>query len=861
MKKILLIDGNNLIFRAFYGTSFRDNIMQTSKGVYTNAVFSLAKIFEKLIKQKEYDYLFVAFDSGKKTFRHEEYDDYKGGRDKTPVELTSQFPLFKRFLDVLKIKYFETEGFEADDIIASVKTAAVSRGYNVSILSADRDLLQLIDDSTRVLFPRKGLSELEEYNNSNFFSKFGYYPNQVIDYKGLAGDSSDNLPGVKGIGEKTAIKLLEEYKTLEGIISHIEELPGKVKEKMLDGKETGIKCKHLATLITDVKLPFYLEDLALKEYDQDELYKFYHELEFNSLIKNSVKVTSKVSDMKFDVIVMEENTDFKPSSLNYLIIDVKDNYYSDPILGLAILSDKVYYFKEDVIKTHQGLKEFLKSDFKKIVFDYKKFLVLLKKFGLELSGVIYDTLLGVYIDDPRKANDDFKKSYDNYLTHDFSYDANLYRDKKTTDLEIQNHIALKTELLKELTSEVMKKVSETNELMKLEVKLSEVLASVELNGLYINQEELKKAQKELSEETKKLEEKIWDLAEEKFNVNSPQQLGEVLFEHLHLPSNKKTKVGYSTSVEVLEKLRKFHPIIDVILDYRQTKKLLSTYVESIEDIMTEGFIHPLYKQALTVTGRLSSVEPNIQNMPIRSEKGKIIRSFFKSRFDDGLIMSCDYSQVELRVLAHLSGDEKMIELFNAGDDFHAETAAIIFHTDIDKVTSDMRRKAKAINFGIVYGMSVWGLMEAAQLDYKEAFEFIDTYFKTFPKVKAFLDKQISDAENKGYTETLFNRRRYIPELKSPNKAFKEFGKRTAMNAPIQGSAADIIKKAMVDLNKKIVNKKSLLIAQVHDELLFDIEKEELEEMKTVVKETMEMAVKLKVKLIANVSYGKSWKEC
>jgi len=393
------------------------------------------------------------------------------------------------------------------------------------------------------------------------------------------------------------------------------------------------------------------------------------------------------------------------------------------------------------------------------------------------------------------------------------------------------------------------------------MKLSEVLASVELNGLYINQEELKKAQKELSEETKKLEEKIWDLAEEKFNVNSPQQLGEVLFEHLHLPSNKKTKVGYSTSVEVLEKLRKFHPIIVVILDYRQTKKLLSTYVESIEDIMTEGFIHPLYKQALTVTGRLSSVEPNIQNMPIRSEKGKIIRSFFKSRFDDGLIMSCDYSQVELRVLAHLSGDEKMIELFNAGDDFHAETAALIFHTDIDKVTSDMRRKAKAINFGIVYGMSVWGLMEAAQLDYTEAFEFIDTYFKTFPKVKAFLDKQVSDAESNGYTETLFNRRRYIPELKSPNKTFKEFGKRTAMNAPIQGSAADIIKKAMVDLNKKIVNKKSLLIAQVHDELLFDIKKDELEEMKIVVKETMEMAVKLKVKLIANVSYGKSWKEC
>lgn len=872
MKKIILIDGNSLMFRAYYATAYTGNLMQNRQGIYTNAIFGFVNMINN-VYDEEFDNIFIAFDDGSNTFRHKNYEEYKAGRKEFPDELAMQVPYIKKYLDILKIQRSQMADYEADDLIATVARLAYHDFDKIKIISGDKDLLQLVNDKVSVHLTRRGITELEEYNLDNFYDKLSIHPHQVADYKGLVGDPSDNLPGIRGIGEKTATKLLNEYKSLDEIIANLELIKGRTKTLIQENMDTGLRCRELATLETNVPLNFSMADTIKEDYDVDMLIAFYQELDFSSFLKRLDKRHNevKLDDYEFKII-SDPTVDLKEKLLveSYITIEVVGkNYFDGEFLGLGIYNKNLKAFlTKDVVLQNKTIQDFLESDkVSKNTFDYKKLYVVLKKHNIDVN-VDFDLMLAAYLINPSFGSDDIKKVSSNFKDSNIVFEDAVYGSKskiKIPDIrEYAKYSIDKAMLIYELKDQVVEQLH-NNELDKLfyncEMPLVKVLGNMELAGLSIDQGRLKEIGIELNQSLDVITREIYDLAGEEFNINSVKQLGEVLFEKLGLPHGKKNKTGYSTNVEVLEKLANEYLIAQKVLDYRGLNKLITTYVNGLfEVIYGDGFIHPLYKQALTMTGRLSSVEPNIQNMPIRTEIGQTIREAFVSRFDDGLILSADYSQIELRVLAHLSEEEEMIKSFNEGFDFHSKTASELFEVDFSEVNSEMRRTAKAINFGIIYGMSAWGLSESLKISPLEANIYINKYFDKYKRVKEFLDGLIASAIRDGYTQTILMRRRYIPELESKNANIRSFGERTAMNAPIQGSAADIIKLAMIKIKEEFEthNLSSILIAQVHDELVFDVKKEELILVSKIVKEVMENVVDLKVNLKVDINYGSNW---
>lgn len=869
-KRLVLLDGYSLMFRAYYATAYRGNLMQTSTGIYTNAIYGFYAMTNKLLTSEEYT--FVALDAGSQTFRHQEFPEYKGTRKPIDQELISQIPLVKRYLDILNIRRFETLDYEADDLLASVATKFYDDFDEIVIVSGDRDLLQLVNDKVKVLLPLRGTSEFDEYNIDNFYEKMSIYPNQVTDYKGMVGDTSDNLPGIKGIGDKTAVKLLNEYQTLENILENLDNLKGKVKENFEEYKEIGLKCKYLATLKRDVKIVYSKEDLRLEKYDVDDLTNFLKELEFNSFLRELNKKTFIQEDINY-TIISDVNADLTSilNSEGFMNMEIfGKTYYVGEFLGISYVSDKCKIFlTKEVVVNNKSVRAYLEGNEKKNVFDLKAFLLVLNRYGISLNNVVFDLMIAAYIINPNFGASDFKQVISNFEDNSIAYYETIYGANTKAKIPMVDVYAKysveKSLALKLVKKKVLSQIIELDieELYNMEMALAAVLSKIEENGLLVDVDRLNTIGIDLNNRIKVIEKEIIEIAGVEFNINSPKQLGEVLFEKLNLPHGKKNKTGYSTNVDVLEKLAPDFLIARKVLEYRGLNKLITTYVNGIKDLVDdEGYIHPLYKQTETQTGRLASIEPNIQNMPIRTEEGQVIREIFTSRFKNGKILAADYSQIELRVLAHMSGDKEMIDAFNHSVDFHSLTASRLYEVEIENVSKDMRRMAKAINFGIIYGMSAWGLSETINVSPLEANIYINKYFDTFKESKKFLDSLIEGAKKDGFTKTILNRRRYIPEAMSSNANLRAFGERTAMNAPIQGSAADIIKIAMVNLDKRMKqeNIKSLMIAQVHDELVFDCVLEELDLVEKIVREEMEKAYSLKVKLVVGTASGTSWSE-
>ena len=867
MKKIILIDGNSLMFRSFYATYYMGNLMQNKNGLYTNAIFGFCNMLNKL-QGEEKTHIFVAFDAGKKTLRHQHFTAYKGTRKALPDELRMQIPYIKRYLDILGIKRYEMDDYEADDLIGTFATSARLDGFDeVKVITGDKDLLQLVKGQIKVFITRKGASELEEFNEENFYEKMRIYPHQIPDYKGLVGDVSDNLPGIKGIGEKTATKLLGQFQSLEAIIANASLIGGKTQQLIEAGYQDGLACKQLATLEVTIPLDFGLDQLKVKDYNAHELIAFFQEMGFDSFIKKIDVSTEPVKHHQVKLATVEE--DFSKVGPSSIICEIfGSDYYRDEVLGLAVWNETQQVFaSKEVLLHNPSLQTYLRGDVAKTTFDAKRMLVSMARLGLEVNHIVFDSLLATYIIDPSKANEEMKPVFDAFLINDLHYDEDIYGSKSKAKIPsldlVANHALMKAKWNHDIELLQRQQLHESDQeaLLELELALSSVLARMELHGLLVNQSILRDIELELTDKQLDVVDEIYDLAGEHFNINSVKQLNTILFEKLNIPSGKKNKTGYSTAVDVLEKLAPNYVIVAKILEYRAITKIITTYLRGMAEVMDhDHYIHPLYKQALTSTGRLSSVSPNIQNMPIRTELGQVIRKAFVSRFAHGHIMSSDYSQIELRVLAHFSQDETMIRMFAEEIDFHKQTAAEMYEVPLEEVTKEMRRTAKAINFGIIYGISAWGLAKNVGISNHQAEEFIKKYFETFPKVKTFLDQTVADAHLNGLTKTILNRVRFITELKSDNKALVAFGERTAMNSPIQGSAADLIKVAMVRVQEAMKGLKSLLIAQVHDELVFDVYPGEEKLLSSLVRKEMEGAMKLLVPIKVEIGIGPNWLE-
>ena len=872
-KRIIILDGNSLMFRAYYATAYTGNLMQTSTGLYTNALYGFANMLTKIQNEFEPAYMLVAFDKGKATFRHQMLATYKGTRKHMPEELAMQLPIIREYLDVLGIKRLELDEYEADDIVGSMAKLASSKGFDAICLSGDKDLLQLVAPNTKVMLTIKGISELDEYNSDNFAEKMGFAPDQMIDYKAIIGDNSDNLAGVRGVGPKTAVSLLSKYHDLDGIYEHIDELTPKTKDAFLEAKEISHQTKFLATIYQDIVFDFGVEDCLVKPIDYTLLRQFYEKVEFTSFIKKMAPVEEKPATI--EIVKHFNEVDLLSAKLAtvknfYFDTELDDeNYHKASVLGVSFLVDNEAFFIDKMHFLASNLGKYLSDETKeKYCLDAKKSFVALQKLGLSLQNVTFDFGICVYLINPLFASLDMKTMAEHFCKSNLSYTEDIYGKKShyvIPDFEVYATFAceklavaskLKDQLLKELTDLGMMKL-----FTEIEMPLALVLAKVELNGFMVDSARLDEVGFEFETKIKALEEEAYRIVGRPFNLASPKQLGVILFDELKIAKGKKNKTGYSTSAEVLESLRSEHELVGIILEYRKFAKLLSTYVVGLKsEIASDGKVHTTFKQTLTQTGRLSSVEPNIQNIPTRDEEGKVIRSAFVASDKDGLLISADYSQIELRVLAEASKCESMINDFNHGLDLHTSTASKISNVSYNEVTKDMRRMAKTVNFGIVYGMSDWGLSETLHISPIEASIFIDKYFAIYPEIKTYLDGVVQDATKNGYTTTLFGRRRYIPELASSNYALRQFGERTSKNAPIQGSAADIIKLAMVRVDEAMVraNLKSKMVAQVHDELIIDACRDEIEIIKHILKEEMENVVKLNVQLTVDVESGHNW---
>jgi DNA polymerase-1 len=849
--------------RAFYALPPLTN----SDGINTNAIYGFINMLFKMKEEVNPDAIIATFDLKAPTFRHKEYSEYKAGRNKMPPELAEQFPIIKELFKFMGIKIFEIEGFEADDLIGTVSKFAENNNTEVAIVTGDKDALQLASDSTKVIITKKGVSETAVYDRKTFIDEFEVTPNQFIDVKGLMGDKSDNIPGVPGVGEKTAFKLIKEYGSVEEVIKNIDNIPGKkLKENLENNVEQAIFSKKLATIMREVPIELTLEDINLSGKENiSEIKKMLIKLEMKSILskfkddtvseesKVQVKNINSLKEMK-ELFLEKKNRIY----IDYTLTDA--SIYSKLELEYLILGEEnigtIINFKDIILENKEEALEVLRTlmedeNIKKVIHDGKNFVTFLNKNKIEIRGFDFDTAIAAYLIDSSKSKYEILELVNHYIGDNPNSENENIKGILSSYLP-----AIYEELKENLHKENMDKLY-----YEVEHPLIYVLSSMEGIGFNINKGMLDELQVKFKKEIEETQNEIYKLSEEEFNISSPKQLGKILFEKLDLPVIKKTKTGYSTNQEVLEKLIDKHEIITKIMYYRQITKINSTYVEGLKNVIDEdGHIHSNFNQTVTTTGRLSSTEPNLQNIPIKYEMGREIRKVFIPMEETDILVSCDYSQIELRILAHIAGDENMIDAFEHHSDIHTKTASEVFKVPIDEVTSLMRSRAKAVNFGIVYGISAFSLAEDLKISKKEAEEYMAIYLERYPKIKEYLENVVKEAQEKGYVLTILNRRRFIPEIKSSNKIVKALGDRLAMNAPIQGSAADIIKLAMVNVYNKLNEKnfKSELILQVHDELILNVKKDEFEEVKKLVADEMENAIKLKVSLDVDVNFGNTW---
>lgn len=855
MKKVILVDGNNLLFRSYFATAYTGNTMRNSKGFPTNGLYGLVNMLNKIIREEKPEYMLVAFDKGK-TFRHEKYLDYKGGRNETPDDLKRQFSVAKKLVPLMGIKCFEIDNYEADDIIGTYsKMALIDPEFETTIVSSDKDLLQLINEETEVKLLKQ--KDYIRMNEETFMDTYGIKPIRMIDLKGLMGDASDNIPGVKGIGEKTALKLLQEYDSLENVYDNIDNIKGATKQKLIDGKESAFMSKDIATIYNEVPVTYSLEELKYDGPDVNGLREMYSDLEFYSFLKDFKEEEKKEEKLEYKIIENIDDLKLKEKVSAYLEIS-ETNYHNADIYGMSLYDgENVYYVPFEVLKENKNI-----LDGKEIyTYDLKKMIVSLNKYDIYIKNCTFDAMIAGYILN-YNVKDDIA-----YLANTFNYDITLFdnfkKEKNMSTEALADLTVKKAKFIYDIKDEFINKMKEEEQLelfSNIEMKLSYVLASMEIEGVRVDTKVLDEMGENINKKLDELTSEIYNYAGEEFNIQSPKQLGEILFEKLEIPYPKKKKTSYSTAREILDKIVDYHPIVEKIIEHRTLNKIYTTYIVGIKNCVKEdGKLHTIYTQTLTRTGRLSSIEPNLQNIPIRYKEGKEIRKAFIPE-ENSVFLSSDYSQIELRMFAHMSGEQNLIDAFKHHLDIHTKTAMDIYHVSKDEVTKNMRRDAKAVNFGIIYGISSFGLAEDLGVDIKTAKKFLDNYLETFPGIKNYMDKVIKDAYETGYVKTIMNRKRKIDELYNTNHMIKVQGERMALNTPVQGSSADILKKAMIDIYNEFnrLNLKSKMILQVHDELIFNVKNDELEKVKEIVINFMENAYKLNVPLEVDVEIGKNW---
>ncbi len=849
MQKVILVDGNNLMFRSYFATLYSGSTMTNREGFPTNALYGFVNMMNKIIAEEKPTYIMVAFDIGK-TFRHEKYDYYKGKRDETPSDLKRQFPVAKKILNAMGIKYFELAGYEADDIIGTFASRIDKEpDYTGTIISSDKDLLQLISDDVEVKLLKP--KDYIRMNKQVFFDTYGLEPIRMIDLKSLMGDASDNIPGVKGIGEKTALKLLQEYGTLDGVYEHLDEIKGATHDKLANDKENAYMSYDIATIYHEVPIDTSFENIKYTGENSDELIELYNDLDFHSFLKKTPPKETN-TDITYEIIDNLDNLELTSPVSLYLELD-NDNYHHANIIGLSIYNeDKHIYLNGNKLTNTDFLK-----NIDIYTYNYKKLYVTFKNHNLYIPKCSFDTMLAGYLLN-YSVKDDIA-----YFANDLNYSIPFYDKKENiSNEEYIKRIINKAKFIYTTHDELLNSLKENNTLdlyNKIELPLSTVLAKMELNGIRVDKSVLEEMKLDIQNNLTDISNKIYNLAGHEFNIASPKQLGVILFEELNLPHAKKNKTGYVTDANTLGKLIEY-PIVRLILEYRLLNKLYTTYIEGILNaIADDSKIHTIYTQAITRTGRLSSIEPNLQNIPVRNDFGRLIRKAFIPE-ENSVIMSSDYSQIELRIFAHLSKVPELINAFNNHMDIHTKTAMDIFKVDADSVTKNMRRQAKAVNFGILYGISPYGLAEDIGITPKEAKKFIDTYFETYPGIKDYMNSEIEEAHQKGYVLTIMNRKRTIAELSSKNYMERSMGERMALNTPIQGSSADILKKAMIEIDEAFVkeNIKSTMLLQVHDELIFNVINSELDKVKEIVKNIMENTIKISVPLEVDIECGTNW---
>ncbi len=872
--KLLLIDGSSVAFRAFFALYHQIDRFKSPTGLHTNAIYGFHLMLDHMMKRIEPTHILVAFDAGKTTFRTEMFADYKAGRAKTPDEFREQFPFIRQMLDAMGIKHYELSQYEADDIIGTLDKMAERTDipFDVTIVSGDKDLIQLTDENTVVEISKKGVAEFEEFTPAYLMEKMGITPTQFIDLKALMGDKSDNIPGVMKIGEKTGLKLLTEFGSLEGIYEHIDSMKAsKMKENLIADKEKAFLSRTLATIDTQAPIEIGLDDIVYQGPRIEELGQFYDDMGFKQLrAQLGTTNTQEEEVLDFQIVSEVSSAMFKKDQFFYFEI-LGENYHREEVVGLAWGDKDGIYVGGPELLDSPVLKDFLEHQPIK-TYDFKRGKVLLARKGIDLPPATFDSRLAKYllstVDDNALTTIAHLYGQTSLIPDEAIYGKGAKLALPERDVFFP-HLARKVQVLLETEAPMLAKLEENQQsdlLFEMELPLANVLAKMEIAGIKVKVETLKAMQAENEVLIEQLTKEIYELAGQEFNINSPKQLGTVLFEDMGLPLEytKKTKTGYSTAVDVLERLAPIAPIVSKILDYRQITKLQSTYVIGLQDaILEDGKIHTRYVQDLTQTGRLSSTDPNLQNIPVRLEQGRLIRKAFVPSLENSVLLASDYSQIELRVLAHISQDQHLIEAFQQGADIHTSTAMRVFGIEkAEDVTPNDRRNAKAVNFGVVYGISDFGLSNNLGISRKEAKNYIDTYFERFPGIKNYMENIVREARDKGYVETLYKRRRELPDINSRNFNVRNFAERTAINSPIQGSAADILKVAMINLDKALTDAglSTRMLLQVHDEIVLEVPMAELETVKAMVKETMESAIQLSVPLIADENEGETWYE-
>lgn len=872
--KLLLIDGSSVAFRAFFALYNQIDRFKSPTGLHTNAIYGFNLMLDHMMKRIEPTHILVAFDAGKTTFRTEMYADYKAGRAKTPDEFREQFPFIRQMLDAMGVKHYELAQYEADDIIGTLDKMAerTEIPFDVTIVSGDKDLIQLTDENTVVEISKKGVAEFEEFTPAYLMEKMGITPTQFIDLKALMGDKSDNIPGVTKIGEKTGLKLLTEFGSLDGIYENIDSMKAsKMKENLIADKEKAFLSRTLATIDTQAPIEIGLDDIVYQGPKVDELGQFYDDMGFKQL-RAQLGTTSSQEEAVLDFQIVTEISPamLKQDQFFYFKI-LGENYHREDLVGLAWGDKEKIYVGGPELLDSPVLRDFLENQTIK-TYDFKRGKVLLDRKEITLPPATFDSRLAKYL--LSTVEDNSLTTIANlYGQISLVPDEAVYGKGAKLDLPEREiffpHLARKVQVLIETEEPMLTKLEENQQLdllFDMELPLANVLAKMEIAGIKVEAETLKAMQSENEVLIDQLTKEIYELAGQEFNINSPKQLGTILFEEMGLPLEytKKTKTGYSTAVDVLERLAPIAPVVSKILEYRQITKLQSTYVVGLQDaILEDGKIHTRYVQDLTQTGRLSSTDPNLQNIPVRLEQGRLIRKAFVPSLENSVLLASDYSQIELRVLAHISQDKHLIEAFQQGADIHTSTAMRVFGIEkAEDVTPNDRRNAKAVNFGVVYGISDFGLSNNLGITRKEAKAYIDTYFERFPGIKNYMETIVREARDKGYVETIYKRRRELPDINSRNFNVRNFAERTAINSPIQGSAADILKVAMINLDKALTEAglATRMLLQVHDEIVLEVPVAELETVKAMVKETMESAISLSVPLIADENEGSTWYE-